>query len=41
MLFDCDECGEEFDPEDEVQEEFATWEGGEYICALCNSDVAE
>ena len=40
-MFECDECGEEVDPDDEVESEFAIIEQGQVICALCNSDSSE
>lgn len=33
----CDECGEDFDEDDE----FACIEDGESICRWCNSEVSE
>lgn len=37
----CDECGEEFDEEDEVEADFAVFTDDGQICALCNSEQAD
>jgi hypothetical protein len=41
MLHECDECGNDFDDDDEVECDFSVVEDGQAICALCNSDDAE
>jgi len=39
MQLECDYCGEDFDPDDEVESEFSVQdESGENMCALCASD---